>query len=87
MLLGALGFLFAWIGLGMPSRFGLVIGLTVMGICVWANIVGSMVPLVATKLGIDPAVVSAPLISTLVDVTGLIIYYFIAIIILVRVLH
>lgn len=86
LLLGFLGFLFAWLGLGMPPRFGLVIGLTVMGICVWANIVGSMVPLIATKLGIDPAVVSAPLISTLVDVTGLVIYYFIAIMILVRVL-
>ncbi|MFM7318407.1 MAG: magnesium transporter, partial [bacterium] len=86
LLLGSLGFLFAWLGLGMPPPFGIVIGLTVMGICVWANIVGSMVPLIATRLGIDPAVVSAPLISTLVDVTGLIIYYFIAIMILVRVL-
>jgi magnesium transporter len=45
-----------------------------------------MVPLVATRLGIDPAIVSAPLISTLVDVTGLVIYYIIAISILVNVL-
>jgi magnesium transporter len=85
VLLGALGFLFAWIGLGMPPRFSLVISLTILGICVWANVVGSMVPLVATRLGIDPAVVSAPLISTLVDVTGLFIYYSIAIIILLTV--
>ncbi|MBI1323212.1 magnesium transporter [bacterium] len=87
ILLGFLGFLFAWLGLGMPPRFALVISLTILGICVWANVVGSMVPLVATKLGIDPAVVSAPLISTLVDVTGLFIYYSIAILILVSVLR
>lgn len=85
ILLGLLGFLFAWLGLGMSPRFALVISLTILGICVWANVVGSMVPLVATKLGIDPAVVSAPLISTLVDVTGLVIYYLIAIVILVSV--
>jgi len=87
ILLGFLGFLFAWLGLGMSARFALVISLTILGICVWANVVGSMVPLVATKLGIDPAVVSAPLISTLVDVTGLFIYYSIAILILVSVLR
>ncbi len=87
ILLGFLGFLFAWLGLGMSPRFALVISLTILGICVWANVVGSMVPLVATKLGIDPAVVSAPLISTLVDVTGLFIYYSIAILILVSVLR
>lgn len=85
ILLGILGFLFAWIGLGMPPRFAMVIGLTILGICVWANVVGSMVPLFATWLGIDPAVVSAPLISTLVDVTGLVIYYVIAILVLVNV--
>ncbi|MCY2935663.1 MAG: magnesium transporter [Planctomycetota bacterium] len=86
ILLGSLGFLFAWIGLGTSPRFALVISLTILGICVWANVVGSMVPLVATRLGIDPAIVSAPLISTLVDVTGLVIYYLIAIIVLVNVL-
>lgn len=86
LLLGILGFFYAWIGLGMSPRFAIVISLTILGICVWANIVGSMVPLIATRLGIDPAVVSAPLISTLVDVTGLVIYYCIAIFILVSVL-
>ena len=86
ILLGSLGFFFAWLGLGTSPRFALVISLTILGICMWANVVGSMVPLVATRLGIDPAIVSAPLISTLVDVTGLVIYYIIAIAILVNVL-
>jgi magnesium transporter len=38
----------------------------------WANSVGALVPILARRFGIDPAVISAPLISTLVDATGLI---------------
>ena len=62
--------------------FSLVIALTILGICMWANTVGSLVPLLARRLGIDPAVVSAPLITTLVDATGLAIFYSIAIFLL-----
>ena len=88
-ILGILGFLGTW---GMrtvfhedhPFTFAVVIGLSVLGICMWANSVGAMVPLLADRLGIDPAVVSAPLISTLVDATGLIIYYVIAILLLLK---
>jgi len=61
-----------------------VIALTLLSICVWANFVGAMVPLLAKRLGADPAVISAPFISTLVDATGLVIYYSIAILILIR---
>ena len=64
--------------------FSLVIGLTLLGVCLWANIVGGLVPLLARACGIDPAIVSAPLITTLVDATGLIIYYSIAIALLLR---
>ena len=80
---GALGFLFTWLllrpaaGSSPPS-----IGLAILGICIWANGVGALVPLLARRLGIDPAVVSAPLISTLVDATGLVIFYTIAILLL-----
>lgn len=84
LLLGSLGFLFTWLGLGRPPVFGLVIGLAILGICVWANGVGALVPLLARRLHIDPAVVSAPLISTLVDATGLLIFYVIAIVLLIR---
>ena len=48
----------------------------------WANTVGALVPLMARKLGIDPAVISAPFISTLVDATGLVIYFTTAIVLL-----
>ena len=51
-------------------------------ICVWATTVGSLVPIVAHYFGVDPAVLSAPLITTLVDATGLVIYFTIAKVIL-----
>lgn len=56
----------------------LVVSLTLLAICTWATFAGSMLPMVADRIGIDPAVVSAPFITTLVDATGLIIYFLIA---------
>ncbi|HAL62277.1 MAG TPA: magnesium transporter, partial [Chloroflexi bacterium] len=50
----------------------------IMIIVIWANSLGSLLPLIAYKLGIDPAVVSGPVMSTLVDATGLFIYLTIA---------
>ncbi len=63
---------------GSPVALAMVVGLTIIAICTWANTIGSLIPLVAKRLGIDPAVVSAPLITTLVDATGLAIYLMIA---------
>jgi len=59
-------------------QLALVVGLTILAVCAWANIVGSVVPLVAQRFHIDPTVVSAPLITTLVDASGLAIYMLIA---------
>jgi len=83
LLMGPMGMLFV-VSMGRPLVAGLVVGLAIVGICLWANIVGAIVPLIAKRLNIDPAIVSAPMISTLVDVTGMIIYYGIALLILVR---
>jgi magnesium transporter len=83
-LLGAIGFVFTWQLLGHTPIFALVIALAILGICVWANGVGALVPLAAKRLGIDPALVSAPLISTLVDATGLVIFYSVAILLLIK---
>jgi magnesium transporter len=47
-------------------------------ICVWSTTVGSLIPIAAQRVGVDPAVLSAPLITTLVDATGLVIYFSIA---------
>ncbi|WP_152054403.1 magnesium transporter [Tautonia marina] len=75
LVIGPCGFLFAWLIMGSTPSFAVVIGLAILGICVWANSVGSMVPMLARLAKIDPALVSAPMISTLVDATGLMIFY------------
>jgi magnesium transporter len=56
----------------------LIVALTLVTICAWATFAGSMLPLLARRVGIDPAVISAPLITTLVDASGLVIYLLIA---------
>jgi magnesium transporter len=57
---------------------GAVISVTLVSICVLASFAGGMLPLVAKRIGIDPAVVSSPLITTLVDASGLLIYFLFA---------
>ncbi|ASO22266.1 magnesium transporter [Actinoalloteichus hoggarensis] len=56
-------------------RLGLVVALSLIAVCAWAAVVGGGMPLLAKKIGVDPAVVSAPMVTTLVDATGLIIYF------------
>ncbi|MDQ3681965.1 MAG: magnesium transporter, partial [Bacteroidota bacterium] len=51
------------------------IGLSLIGVVLWGTLVGSMLPLILKKLGADPAASSTPFVATLVDVTGLIIYF------------
>jgi magnesium transporter len=77
LILGAVAFGRALLW-GSSYQLAAVVGLTIIAICTWANTIGSLIPLVAQKIGIDPAVVSAPLITTLVDATGLAIYLLIA---------
>jgi magnesium transporter len=55
-----------------------VVGLTMVLLVLWANMVGALMPLLLRRLGFDPAVASAPLITTLVDATGLLIYFSVA---------
>lgn len=60
------------------EEFGLTVGLTVLVLVVWAAVVGAVLPIGLSKLRIDPAVVSAPLITSVIDGTGLIIYFTLA---------
>lgn len=62
----------------VPIPLALTVAVTMFAICTWSTTVGSLVPIVAERFGIDPAVLSAPLITTLVDATGLVIYFTIA---------
>jgi magnesium transporter len=67
----------AWT-LGVGPEVTLTVCLTVAAIVMWASLVSSVLPLALKKLKVDPAVVSAPMIATVVDGTGLIIYFWIA---------
>ena len=57
---------------------GLTVSFTLIGVVLWGTLAGSMIPMLLKKLGKDPAVSSAPFIATLVDVTGLILYFSLA---------
>jgi len=77
LLLGAFAFgrALLW-GAHMP--LAATVAITILAICSWSTTVGSLIPILAERFGVDPTVLSAPLITTLVDATGLVIYFSIA---------
>jgi magnesium transporter len=60
------------------ALIGLTVSIAILGVVLWGSLAGSMLPLVLKRLGADPAVSSAPFVATLVDVTGLVIYFTVA---------
>jgi len=82
LILGAIGFLRISIWSAFSNLYGphwLLVALTVafalVGVVLWGSLVGSILPFILRRLGFDPATSSAPFVATLVDVTGLIIYF------------
>ncbi|SNY71458.1 magnesium transporter [Enterobacter sp. CC120223-11] len=75
--LGTAGCIRAWM-MGIGPEITLIVSITLVCITLWSAIVSSVIPMVLKRVGIDPAVVSAPFIATLIDGTGLIIYFKIA---------
>ncbi len=75
--LGGIAFIRA-IFMDVDPTIGYVVALSALSIVIWASIVSAVLPIVLNRLRVDPAVVSGPLITTLVDGTGLIIYFSIA---------
>lgn len=67
-----------------PHRIliGVTVGIALIGVVLWGTLAGSMLPFILKKLNFDPATSSAPLVATIVDVTGLVIYFSVAIAIL-----
>jgi magnesium transporter len=61
---------------------GVTLSVTLVSIVLWGTLSGSMLPLLLKRVGLDPAVSSAPFVATLVDVTGLVIYFSVAVVIL-----
>lgn len=84
--LGIIGFLRIYVyHLIFPNLYGdhwvllgLTISFTLLGIVLWGTVTGSMLPILLKRLGADPAVSSAPFVATLVDVTGIVIYFSVA---------
>jgi magnesium transporter len=75
--MAVVGYLLAFIWLSQAS-LALTVALSILGIVLWATGAGSLLPLLASRFNIDPTVVSGPVMSTLVDATGLLIYFNIA---------
>lgn len=75
--MGAVGFIRAltW---RSPAPLALTVGISLCAIVIWAAIIGASLPILASRVRIDPTVISAPAMSTLVDATGLVIYFLIA---------
>ena len=89
VILGAVGFARISIWSAFSNVYGphwiliaATVGVSLIGIVLWGSLMGSMLPLIIKKLGFDPAASSAPFIATLVDVTGLVIYFTVAVLIL-----
>ncbi|MNL33911.1 Magnesium transporter MgtE [compost metagenome] len=64
----------------------LTIFFTLIGIVLWGSLIGSMMPIIMKRLKLDPATSSAPFVATMVDVTGIVIYFSVAVLILKDVL-
>ena len=89
-ILGAVGVvrILLWQGLGWYNYgphyllVALTVGLALIGVVTFGSLAGSMLPFLLRRLGFDPASASAPFVATLVDVTGLIIYFTVALLLL-----
>ena len=88
-MLGVLGFVRVGVGELLAGEFGphwplvgVTIGLALLGVVLWGSIMGGLLPIVLKWAGADPAASSTPFVATLVDVTGIIIYFSLAVFIL-----
>jgi len=82
LLLGTIGFIRIVLWAKVFHLYGehfllvaITVGLSLVGVVLYGNLVGSMLPFLLRRLGFDPAKASAPFVATLVDVSGLIIYF------------
>lgn len=90
LFLGAIGFfrILLWHHLGWasydghPYLMGVAVWLSLIGVVMFGSLVGAMLPFLLRRIGMDPATASAPFVATLVDVTGLIIYFTVAMLVL-----
>ncbi|MDQ3672942.1 MAG: magnesium transporter [Gemmatimonadota bacterium] len=91
VILGLLGMLrvIVWQRLGIAGGYGehymliaLTVGIALLGVVTFGSLAGAMLPFIMKRIGFDPASASAPFVATLVDVTGLTLYFYVALILL-----
>jgi magnesium transporter len=89
LILGTIGFLRITLWSAFADTYGQhwlliawTVALSLVGVVLWGTLTGSLLPLLMRRLGFDPAASSAPFVATLVDVTGLVIYFTVALVIL-----
>jgi magnesium transporter len=88
-ILGTVGFLRITVWSAFSTIYGehwmlvaLTVSLALVGVVLWGTLIGSLLPFLLRRLGFDPAASSAPFVATLVDVTGLVIYFTVGILVL-----
>jgi magnesium transporter len=88
-ILGTIGFLRISVWSLFSTMYGphwiliaLTVGTSLVGVVLWGTLSGSMLPFILKRFGADPATSSAPFVATLVDVTGLVIYFSVAVLLL-----
>jgi magnesium transporter len=88
-ILGTIGFLRITVWSAFSNLYGahwllvaITVALALVGVVLWGTLVGSLLPFVLRRLGFDPATSSAPFVATLVDVTGLVIYFSVGLLVL-----
>jgi magnesium transporter len=88
-ILGTIGFLRITVWSAFSTLYGehwvlvaLTVGIALVGVVLWGTVVGSLLPFMLRRLGFDPAASSAPFVATLVDVTGLVIYFSVGVLVL-----
>lgn len=88
-ILGTIGFLRITVWSTFSATYGehwvlvaLTVALALVGVVLWGTLIGSLLPFGLRRLGFDPATSSAPFVATLVDVTGLVIYFTVGILVL-----
>jgi magnesium transporter len=88
-ILGTIGFLRITIWSAFSALYGphwllvaVTVGTALVGVVLWGTLIGSLLPFLLRRLGFDPATSSAPFVATLVDVTGLVIYFSVGLVIL-----
>ena len=89
IILGAIGFMRVAVWSQFSNIYGphwmlvaMTVGFALVGVVLWGSLSGSMLPFILRRVGADPATSSAPFVATLVDVTGLMIYFSIALLIM-----